>query len=142
MKKEEIILTEDEKQQLNELAEEYFEVCAEFKSIDAKKKALGSVIKATMETFGVSKYISDESISLSVSRRKNVSFDEDLLLSECKDFNIDNLIKTKEYVDMEVLESALYNESNSGFKEAVKKCEIVKPDTVELRCTKKQTLNE
>ena len=96
MKKEEIILTDDEKNQLNELAEEYFEVCAEYKSIDAKKKALGSIIKTTMETFGVSKYVSNENISLSVSRRKNISFDEDLLLSECRNFNIDNLIKTKE----------------------------------------------
>ena len=57
MKKEEIILDSDQKKQLDELAAEYLEVSAQFTAIEAKKKALGSVIKTMLDTFGVSKYV-------------------------------------------------------------------------------------
>ena len=140
MKTEEIILDKDQKDQLNELASEYLQVCADYTAIETKKKALGSVIKTMLDTFGIKKYVSDDNISLSMSVRQNVSFDEDLLLNECKSFDIDGLVKTKEYVDMEVLESALYNDGS--LKENIKKCQIEKPDTVTLRCTQKKTLNE
>lgn len=140
MKTEEIILDKDQKDQLNELANEYLQVCADYTAIESKKKALGSVIKTMLDTFGIKKYVSDDNISLSMSVRQNVSFDEDLLLNECKSFDIDGLVKTKEYVDMEVLESALYHDGS--LKENIKKCQIEKPDTVTLRCTQKKTLNE
>ena len=140
MKTEEIILDNDQKDQLNELASEYLQVCADYTAIESKKKALGSVIKTMLDTFGIKKYVSDDNISLSMSVRQNVSFDEDLLLNECKSFDIDGLVKTKEYVDMEVLESALYHDGS--LKENIKKCQIEKPDTVTLRCTQKKTLNE
>lgn len=140
MKKEEVILDNDQKQQLDELAAEYLEVSAQFTAIEAKKKALGSVIKTMLDTFGVSKYVSNDNISLSMSCRKNIEFDQDLLLSECKAMNIAGLVKTKEYVDMEELESALYRDAS--LKESVKKCQIEKPDIVTLRCTQKKKLNE
>lgn len=140
MKKEEFILDNDQKQQLDELAAEYLEVSAQFTAIEAKKKALGSVIKTMLDTFGVSKYVSNDNISLSMSCRKNIEFDQDLLLAECKAMNIAGLVKTKEYVDMEELESALYRDAS--LKESVKKCQIEKPDIVTLRCTQKKKLNE
>ena len=141
MKKlEEVILNEDQKQQLNELANEFNIVCGEYTSIDNKKKALNTVIKTMMTEFGVNKFVSNDNISLSISSRPNVSFDEDKLLNLCKSLNIDGLVKTKEYVDMEVLESVIYKDNS--LKGRLKDVEIVKPDIVTLKCTQKKQLNE
>ena len=137
---EEIILDEDQKNQLEELSEQFKSVCDEFSSIDNKKKALSSILKTMMQDFGVTKYISDSNISISMSTRQNISFDEDKLISLCKSWNIDGLVKKKEYVDMDVLERVLYNDTS--LREQVKQVQIVKPDIVTLKCTQKKPLNE
>lgn len=140
MNKDEMILTDDQKSQLDELASEYKIVCDEFTAIDAKKKALNSVLKTMLETFGVSKYISSDNISVTMSVKSNVSFDEDKLLAYCKNLDIFGLVKTKEYVDMTVLEESIYRDPS--LKETLKQIQIVKPDTVTIRCTQKKVLNE
>lgn len=140
MNLDEIILTDDQKKQLDELSSEYKEVCDQFTALDAKKKALNSVLKTMLETFGVSKYLSADNISVTMSVKPNVSFDEDKLLNYCKGLNIDGLVKTKEYVDMTVLEESIYRDPS--MKEPLRKIQIVKPDTVTLRCTQKKVINE
>jgi hypothetical protein len=137
---EEIILTEDQKDQLDELSAEYDEISIQLKSLEAKQKALNSVIKSTMTDFGVTKYVSKNNVSLSISSRPNVSFDEDKLLALCKNINCDGLVKTKEYVDMNVLESCCYNDKK--LVEDLKTCQIVKPDIITLKCTQKKLLKE
>lgn len=137
---DEIILTEDQKEQLNELSEQYKEASDSLKSYEAKEKALKSILKETLKDFGVTKYVSNSGISLSVSSRPNVSFDENLLLDYCKKLNIPGLVQTKEYVDMEKLESLLYNGMIQA--ESLKQFQVVKPDIVTLRCTQKKILTE
>ena len=137
---EEIILDEDQKNQLEELSEQFKSVRDELSSIDKEKKALSSILKTMMQDFGVTKYISDSNISISMSTRQNISFDEDKLISLCKSWNIDGLVKKKEYVDMDVLERVLYNDTS--LREQVKQVQIVKPDIVTLKCTQKKPLNE
>lgn len=137
---DEIILTEDQKEQLNELSEQYKEASDNLKSYEAKEKALKSILKETLKDFGVTKYVSNSGISLSVSSRPNVSFDENLLLDYCKKLNIPGLVQTKEYVDMEKLESLLYNGTIQA--ESLKQYQVVKPDIVTLRCTQKKILTE
>ena len=137
---DEIILTEDQKEQLNELSEQYKEASDNLKSYEAKEKALKSILKETLKDFGVTKYVSNSGISLSVSSRPNVSFDENLLLDYCKKLNIPGLVQTKEYVDMEKLESLLYNGTIKA--ESLKQFQVVKPDIVTLRCTQKKILTE
>lgn len=137
---DEIILTEDQKEQLNELSEQYKEASDNLKSYEAKEKALKSILKETLKDFGVTKYVSNSGISLSVSSRPNVSFDENLLLDYCKKLNIPGLVQTKEYVDMEKLESLLYNGTIQA--ESLKQFQVVKPDIVTLRCTQKKILTE
>lgn len=137
---DEIILTEDQKEQLNELSEQYKEASDNLKSYEAKEKALKSILKETLKDFGVTKYVSNSGISLSVSSRPNVSFDENLLLDYCKKLNIPELVQTKEYVDMEKLESLLYN--GTIHAESLKQFQVVKPDIVTLRCTQKKILTE
>ena len=137
---EEIILTNDQKQQLNELSEQFMDACNQYTSADNKKKALNTVIKSLMADFGVSKFVSDSNVSLSMSSRPNIVFDEDKLLALCKSLNIEGLVKTKEYVDMDVLESAIYHDST--IKSKLKEVQIVKPDVVTLKYTQKKSLNE
>lgn len=134
------ILTEEQKLQLDLLSDQYAEASDEYTSADAKKKAINMIIKQAMSDFGITKYVSGSGVSLSVTTKQNVSFDEDKLLELCRQMNIPNLVKTKEYVDMDVLEGLLYNRVISA--EAIAPAKVVKPDTVTLRCTKKQALNE
>lgn len=134
------ILTEEQKLQLDLLSDQYAEASDEYTSADAKKKAINMIIKQAMSDFGITKYVSGSGVSLSVTTKQNVSFDEDKLLELCKQMNIPNLVKTKEYVDMDVLEGLLYNRVISA--ESIEPAKVVKPDTVTLRCTKKQALNE
>lgn len=140
MNLDEIILTEDQKKQLDELSSEYKEICDQFTALDTKKKALNSVLKTMLETFGVSKYVSADNISVTMSVKPNVSFDENKLLNYCKSLNIDGLVKTKEYVDMTVLEESIYR--NPSMKEPLREIQIVKPDIVTLKCTQKKVINE
>ena len=49
-------------------------------------------------------------------------------------------MQTKEYVDMEKLESLLYNGTIQA--ESLKQFQVVKPDIVTLRCTQKKILTE
>ena len=93
---EEVILTEDQKAQLDELSAEYKEVCDRYKEIEAKKNALNSVLKTMFETYGVSKYTSSDDISITISKKPNVSFDEVKLLNYCKGLSIEGLVKQKE----------------------------------------------
>lgn len=140
MSSENIILTLEEKQSLESLCEEYNEACEEATSYDNKKKALNSYIKQTMSDFGLTKFVSSTGISLSVSTRPNVCWDEDSLLAYCDTLNYPDLIKTKKYVDFEVLESLIYNGSINP--EDLKQFREEKPDVVTLKCTKKKLLNE
>ena len=137
---EEVILTEDQKAQLDELSAEYKEVCDRYKELEAKKNALNSVLKTMFETYGVSRYTSSDDISITISKKPNVEFDEVKLLHYCKGLSIDGLVKQKEYVDMTVLEESIYRDAS--IKESIKGFKIVKPDTVTLRCTQKKKLNE
>lgn len=136
-----IILTESEQSLFDTFAKQYSEASDEFAAAEAKKNALNKTIKSMLSEYNMNKYVSKESgITLSVSTRPNVSYDENVLLCIIKNLGVDGIIKTKEYVDMEALESALYHGTIK--KEDIKDGIIVKPDIVTLRCTKKQKLNE
>ena len=140
MKIEEVILGEDQKVQLDIMLEQYQQVSDEYTAIEAKKKALNAVIKNLFEEYGIKKYSSESGISASVTVKHNVEFDPDKLLDFCRGLNEDGLIKTAEYVDMDVLERCMY--ADKTLKERLKPTQVVKPDTITLRCSKKKTLNE
>ena len=140
MIKEEVLLTDSERETLSVLAEQYHTATSEFNAADAKKKALNSVVKSTLAEYGVTKFVSDSGITLSVSHKQNVSYDEEVLLKRIKDLGVDGIIKTKEYIDFDALESALYH--NKLSKDDIKEGIIVKPDIVTLNCRQKQKLNE
>lgn len=134
------ILSDDQRKELDLLASQYQKASDEVTMAKTKKDSLNSVLKTVMESYNVKKYVSSDHILLSVSTRPNISFDEDKLLAYCQSLDVDGLVKTKEYVDMDVLESLIYH--NKVDKKKIKECQIVKPDIVTLKCSQKKPLNE
>lgn len=133
-------LTESQKQELDNVSEMYFDALNEFKSAEAKKEAFNCMLKETMSDCGISKYSSTSGLSVSIRTRPNVKWDEEGLLKFIKTLNIDGVVKTKEYVDMDALENALYHGTITA--EQLKKFQDVKPDTVYLTIKQKEKLNE
>lgn len=134
MTKEEIILTEDENQMLSNLAQKYDEVCAAYKTAEAEKKTYGDMLKQLMKDYGITKFKNEDiGLSLSMSTRSNVSYDEAALIKILKQNEKDDgVVKTKEYVDMEALEASLYRGEIAP--DLVKPSLVVKPDIVSLTC--------
>ena len=137
---EEILLTKEQKEQLEMLTAQYDEASQEFTSAEAKKKSLNLILKNLMSEFGVTRFVSEKGVSLALSSRPNISWKEEELMEFCKTLKIPGLIKTRSYVDMEVLESLVYNKKVTT--EQLKPFLVVKPDTETLRTTYKKPLKE
>lgn len=102
--------TQDEDEQIKELEK----ITKEFYEHDSKIKALNKVanplkehIKSLMNSIGKEKY-SFNGYKVSCSNVIKASFDSDILLKIAKSLGLNNLIKTKEYVDEEELERMIY----------------------------------
>ena len=137
-----VILTEDQKENLDTLVKSYTQAIEEYNVSEAKKNAFNLSIKETLKDYGITKYLSSNGFSIGISTRQNIKWNENALLYYCKTLNIDGLVKTKEYVDMDILEAAIYN--NKIDVSSLKKFQIVKPDVVTLTCkeSKKKQLVE
>lgn len=103
--------------------------------MDAYKKLVdkdNKEIKLIMLDSNLSEYIvGDIKASCSVSERE--SFIEEALIEKLKELNVEGVIKKKEYVDMDALESAIYNgELNAA---ELVSCQQVK-EVVTLRISK------
>jgi hypothetical protein len=125
--------------ELNQLATKYKDICDKFSAIEAEKKAYNSMIKNLMNENGITKHVSPSGISLSVSKQRRTSYDEEGLLKFAHTVDVDGLIQTKEYVDMDVLENALYHRQISS--DDIKP--FIKVNVIEaLKCSQKELLNE
>lgn len=89
------------------IVKEYFEKNEVKKAADKIVKELGPKIKEFMKSFGGEKIVDGLKVSIRKSQKKTMN--EEKLLEICKTLNQPNLIKTKEYVDEEVLETLIYN---------------------------------
>lgn len=66
-------------------------------------------IKEIMGQLDLTEFESDDLVAkIGVQTREN--FNEDKLIDKLKSLNVSGVIKTKEYVDMDALENAIYNE--------------------------------
>ena len=96
------------KEQLNELIPNY---AFNKNEMDSYKKLCdrdNTIIKALMKEEGLYNYNQgDYTAKISIQQRQTLN--EDKLLDVIKDMDRLDLIKTKEYVDMDLLEKALYN---------------------------------
>ena len=91
------------------------------------------LLKTLFADNGISKFETDDGIKISVTNSSKISFDEDLLLEFAKTKEIPELVKTREYVDMEILEDSLYHKD-------IEPSELIpmKKETIitKLTCTK------
>lgn len=71
---------------------------------------LNKTIKGIMGRMGLSEFVlGDKKVTLTTQRKE--SFEEGKLVEFLKTKDIPGIIKTREYVDMDVLENAIYNET-------------------------------
>lgn len=95
-------------------------------------------IKAIMNELSLSKFETDDG-AVTLSDRTTEDFIEDKLITFLKTRNLaDDIVKTKEYVDFDALESAIYHEKISGDDlKDMAECKEVKTTQV-LRINKKK----
>lgn len=136
---ETIELTEETKQQLDEVCSQYYEYSQEYKSAETNKKLYNDMIKQLLTDNGITKYTSSDGIKVSMTTTNKPSFCEEQLIPYLKSLNLDGLVKTREYVDMEALEDAIYHEQINA-----KELAPFKEDhfVTRLNCTKPKLLKE
>ena len=71
------------------------------------------MLKATLKTLlnenEITKFETTNGIKVSLTTSSKITFDDELLLEFAKQTEIPELVKTKEYVDMNILEDAIYH---------------------------------
>lgn len=102
-------LDESVQEQLNNAVNTYFEKNLEYKSAENTKNIYNTNLKTLLNEYGLTKYVSDMGIKASLATTTKSALDEESLIPVLKDMGIEGLIKTKEYIDMEVLENAIYH---------------------------------
>jgi hypothetical protein len=109
IKTETIVLTEDIKEQLNSLCDEYYDCNQAYKVAETNKKMYTDAIKQIFNENNLNNYTSESGVKASVTTTNRPSYCEDQLIAYLKELGVPDLIKTKEYVDLEALESTIYH---------------------------------
>ena len=138
-KLEEVVLTDDIKAVLDEAAKKYYETNTQYKSLEATKNVYNKMLKELFEEYGLDKYVASDGTKVSVSTTNKPVFNEDKLLDYIKSTGVEGVVKTKEYVDMEALENAIYHGTIDASALAPFKEDKI---TTTLRCTRPQVLKE
>lgn len=97
---------------LQQVINQYFEEDCKKKALEKELKSKNAFIKSTLSKMGEDLYETDK-CKATISYQNRVSMDEEKVIEIIKE-NISaasrkGVIKTKEYVDYEVLESLIYN---------------------------------
>lgn len=115
----------------------YFEHKTDLDFIKKQCDAENAEIKKIMREQGLKEFEADNIVAKYVVANKE-SMNEDKLLQVLKERGYKDLIRTKEYVDMDQLESALYHSKiDTDTIIEMDKCRETK-ETVQLRLTKKK----
>ena len=93
-------------------------------------KQMGNDIKELLLAGELKTFVSEAGVQATISITPNVEFLEDELLEHCKKLNIPGLVKTKEFVDMDVLEDAIYHGDIDP--KTLKPFQVEKPATIRL----------
>lgn len=102
-------------QELKQLANEYVSTKKEFDTLKKKTDSLNQSLKLNMEISNLDDIELDDGSKVCLGITKRESLDEDKLLLQLKKFAPDTqCIKTKEYIDMDILESEIYHEKLSA----------------------------
>jgi hypothetical protein len=122
---------------LDELIPQYAANKAEADSYKKLCEKENAKIKAIMKDFVVTEYVAGEyKATYSVSTRETLN--EDKLLEIAHHFGIPEIVKTKEYIDFDALEKAIYDgKISDDILMEMDKAKEVK-EVVTLRVTKKK----
>ena len=102
-------------QELKQLASEYVSAKREFDTLKKKTDNLNQSLKANMELSNLDGIELDDGSKVCLGITKRESLDEDKLLVQLKKYAPDtDCIKTKEYIDMDILENEIYHEKLSS----------------------------
>lgn len=94
---------------IQQKVDDYISLKAEEKEITSKTKALNTSIKKYMETNNESVLDGDNG-AVSLTYREKIVFNEEALIEMLKNTpDCSGIVKTKEYIDFDELESAIYN---------------------------------
>lgn len=102
-------VVEDYEKSLKAAVEQFFDINSKAKELDTRAKALNAEIKGVMLTHGLKTFDFDD-YKVKCTTVESCSFDPDILLAVIKDSGKKELIKTREYVDLDDLEQAVYKE--------------------------------
>jgi phage host-nuclease inhibitor protein Gam len=139
MQMEETVLTDDIKAILDEAAKKYYETNTQNKSLEATKGVYNKMLKELFEEYGLKKYVASDGTKVSITTTNKPVFNEEKLLEYIKSTGVEGIVKTKEYVDMEALENAIYHGTiNASTLAPFKEDKI----TTTLRCSKPEVLKE
>lgn len=97
-----------EMKELARLIPEYAENNTIKLAIEKKVKAGNEAIKSIFSSVGINSYAAGGYVA-NMTATERVKFDEDALLSKIKELGVKGIVKKKEYVDEDALESAIYN---------------------------------
>ena len=101
-------------QELKQLASEYVSAKREFDTLKKKTDNLNQSLKANMELSNLDGIELDDGSKVCLGITKRESLDEDKLLVQLKKYAPGtDCIKTKEYIDMDILENEIYHEKLS-----------------------------
>lgn len=101
-----------EKHNLEKVIDQYFEEDQKKKSLEKELKNKNAFIKSKLAELGEDIYeTSVAKATISYQHRNSMNDDKciEILKENCKKEDLINVIKTKEYVDYEALESLIYN---------------------------------
>ena len=97
-------------QELKYLAQEYVEGKAELDKLKKRVDSINAQIKTEMENAKLNEVATESGAIVHYGKTRKESFDEDMLLIKLKQLMPDtDCIKTKEYVDMDILEGEIYH---------------------------------
>lgn len=134
------------KMNLNDLDELIPQYALNKSEMDSYKKLCdkeNAQIKSIMQNFGMPTYnVGDYKASYIISKRE--SMNEDKLLEIAHFYGIPEIVKTKEYIDFDALENAIYNGkiSDDVLLEMDKAKEVKEVVTLRVTKIKKQEVDE
>ena len=98
-------------QELKQLASEYVSAKREFDTLKKKTDSLNQSLKLNMEMSNLDGIELDDGSKVCLGITKRESLDEDKLLGVLKKYAPNTqCIKTKEYIDMDILENEIYHD--------------------------------
>lgn len=102
---------------ITELVNEYLRLKPQEKELKDRISEINTNIKSYMSESGETSLTTNEG-SVYLSERKNESYDEDSMIAYIKSLGLRGIVKKKEYIDFDALESALYHDKFSDEQKA------------------------